>query len=212
MRRRGRSPPRREQEGGVTRQEEDEEPEQYLDSDDQDALVSSLENEIIGQARQFDTYFRIVVVFAIIVSLIIYPFLICREECSMHVQSCAVHSVISSVIHGLCFYNTNDKITAMMATTVKRFGTSAAQSKEDNNNNIVWDYVWHVGMLLLVLLPIIMWLYNGFYESDIEHFHLGLIAGNVTIYCGALLIRWNNNSLSSELQELYKAKYDYKSL
>jgi len=178
MRRRGRSPTV--YEGTNTETIE------YLDSDDQDELLESLEIEAAEAIRRFRLYFVLVACFAIFLSLIL-P-LLCQEECSEQALFCWTHSIYASILHGLSIF------------LAKNAGKRSNQ-----------DFHWFVLTFVLVSIPMLVWTL-GKIKDDIEHFHLGLALGNMTTLSGCMFLRWDDQSTAKSLQELHGLKYEHKSL
>ena len=177
MRRRGRSP--------TTYSGTNTAPEtQYIDRDDQDELVASLEDEATYQTKQFQKYFGFIGAFALLASLL-YP-LLCQEECSSRWIPCWMHATSSSVAHGLAIHQSRNDIQSQFSK-------------------------WQLLALLLVGTPFSLWLLGKF-PDDIEHFHLGLIIGNVVTFVGTMILRWDTLSTKKAIEDLHGEKYAYKTL
>ena len=180
MRRRGRSPTCHMGTNANT--------EEYLDKDDQDALVESLEVEALAQNRQFQTYFGIVGGFAALISLI-YP-LLCQQECSSQWFTCWFHALVSLFAHlGAIYLSRTDpsSLRAQQPLAVVALTT------------------------VVIVIPILLWI-MGFFSEDIEHFHIGLTIGNLVTFVGTMLLRWDVYSTTKALEDLHGAKYEHKSL
>jgi TRAP-type uncharacterized transport system fused permease subunit len=155
-----------------------------MDKDDQDALVESMEDEAWQQTKQFQRFFGFVGGFAVLVSLA-YP-LLCQEECSVRWTTCWIHSIVSSVNH----------VCAILLS---------------RRNQRSQDFQLLVATIFLVAAPSALWVFGNFAE-DVEHFHVGLLVGNLVTFLGALLLRWDIESTSKALDDLNGAKYEHKSL
>jgi hypothetical protein len=68
-----------------------------------------------------------------------------------------------------------------------------------------------LGTVLLVVIPVILWL-TGKFADDIEHFHVGLVVGNLVTFVGSMMLRWDVRSTTRFLEDLHGAKYEHKSL
>jgi hypothetical protein len=155
-----------------------------LDEDDQEQLLQSLEQEVAKQARQFQKLFALVGGFAFLVSLF-YPFL-CATECSSKwIIICWTHAVYSATMHG---------IVILISRDLRQQSRQAIYC-----------------LSILIIIPIILWILGKF-ADDIEHFHLGLMIGNIVTFVGWLLLRWDARSSGKALDDLNSAKYEHKSL
>jgi hypothetical protein len=184
MRRRGRSPttstkPTFDDDNNDNEEEQAE----FLDQDDQDTLVDSLAQEVAHQTQQFQNMFRMVVGFAVVVSLF-YP-LLCQDECSSSqywVVKCWTHALYSALNHALVIVLVTNKQNMMPFLAA---GT---------------------------LVPLVVVWMLGFFSEDIDHFHIGLIIGNVVTLLGSFLLRWDAQSTRNGLVELDASKYRHKAL
>ena len=158
-----------------------------LDEQDQQQLIESLEQEAAQQTRQFQLFFSIVGSFAILVALS-YPFL-CPTECSTKWISCGIHSLYSAINHGLMILSV---------------------SRDDINSRAHGR--WFYALSLYTIIPFAIWLLLANFDLDREHFHLGLIIGNVVTWIGCVLLRWDTTSTRRALDDLHAAKYEHKSL
>ena len=174
MRRRGRSPTVYE---GTNTLSDD-----YMDSDDQNVLVETLEKEAAEAMMRIRFFFVSIGYFAIAASLVL-PFL-CQEECSAQSLSCWGHSIYSSILH-------------LMSISLAKKQAS--------------DFNLFMVTFILASLPMIVWL-MGKFEYDIEHFHLGLTLANMTTLTGCMLLRWDDSETAKSLEELNELKYTHKSL
>lgn len=169
---------------------------EFLDTDDQDALVESLAYESKAQAQQFQKLFGLVGLFAIFVSLG-YPFL-CQEECSVRAFSCWFHVLSSCGTHGLSIW-------------LSRVDLEALWSTEETGRVQMFPPIATLFGILVNLVPIVFWV-GGIFHADVEHFHVGLGLGNVVTFTGSLLLRWDAVSTYAALEDLDGAKYEHKSL
>jgi hypothetical protein len=155
-----------------------------LDEDDQEQLLQSLEQEVAKQTRQFQKLFALVGGFALLVSLF-YPFL-CATECSSQWIICWTHAVYSATMHGMVILISRDL-------------------RQQARQALIYC------LAILIIIPIILWILGKF-ADDIEHFHLGLMIGNIVTFVGWLLLRWDARSSGKALDDLNSAKYEHKSL
>ena len=174
MKRRGRSPTVYE---GTNTLSDD-----CMDSDDQTLLVETLEKEAAEAMMRFRYYFVSIGNFAIAASLVL-P-LLCQEECRSQSLFCWVHSIYSSLLHGM----------------------SISLAKKPGN-----DFSLFVMSFILASIPMIVWL-MGRFEYDVEHFHLGLALSNMITLTGCMLLRWDDTVTRKSLKELNELKYSHKSL
>ena len=175
MRRRGRSPTV--YEGTNTLSDDD-----CMDSDDQNLLVETLEKEAAEAMMRFRFFFVGIGYFAIAISLVL-P-LLCQEECRSQTLVCWVHSLYSSVLHGMSIFLAK------------------------NHGN---DFSLFVVTFILASIPMIVWLIGRF-EYDLEHFHLGLALANMTTLSGCMLLRWDDKVTKKLIEELNEMKYSHKTL
>jgi hypothetical protein len=157
---------------------------EVMDEDDQTALVEALEKECAEQLKQFQLYFTYIVYFAIVISLV-FP-LLCQEECSYQMTSCWTHALYSAIVHGLSLFLAR-------------------------NNSQSQDLRWFVLTFLLVAIPINVWVMGAFHE-DIEHFHIGLILSTMPTFGGCIMLRWDDRSTFTSINDLKRLKYEYKTL
>lgn len=160
-----------------------------LDEDEQRELVQSLHIQAVEQSRFFQKAFGYGIGgFAMIFSLC-FPFL-CPDECR-HESTCWVHAVFASAVH---------------AWTVHSFvlPSSSAAASPSRSKDVV--------SLALQVIPWLIWVFGSSFAHDEDHFHLGLIIGNLVTYLGAFLIRWDMESTNKALQDLDAAQYRHKAL
>jgi hypothetical protein len=155
-----------------------------MDEDDQTALVEALEKEAAEQLKTFQLYFSCIGYFAMVLSLV-FP-LLCQEECSYQMTSCWTHALYSAMVHGLSLFLAR-------------------------NNSQSQGLRWFVLTFLLVAIPMFIWMMAAFNE-DIEHFHIGLILSTMTTFGGCMLLRWDDNSTSTSINDLKGLKYAQKTL
>lgn len=209
MKRRGRSPTEKSYATNAARydlQDEDDNDDEndvnedlIMDTDDQEDLIQSLQEQAQEQVQLFQKAFLVVGVLAIVITLFVYPFL-CYEECSLRRLSCGTHAIFSSISHGLMIYSSqylrlqsphNDALLVLPVSILKSTPFLLAT--------------------ILNVIPIISWV-TGAFHLDVEHFHLGLVVGNVLTLLGSFLLVWDAQSTQQALDELYGAKYEHKSL
>ena len=179
---------------------EDGEPVCYMDEDDQDELVTSLQDDAIRQAKQFHKFFAFVCLFAIFVT-VLYPWL-CPVDCSNKQFRCWIHTGYSVLLHALDI--ALQKHTPFENTPQSTMiGMKAAL------------FISSRGLILaaasLTVLPLVL-LLVGAITDDVEDFHLGLIVGNMVTFGGLVLLRWDAASTNRALEELNGSKYKYKDL
>lgn len=158
--------------------------EQVMDEDDQTALVEALEKEAAEQLKQFQRYFSYIAYFAMFTALV-FP-LLCQEECSYQMTSCWIHALYSAVVHGLSLF----------------------LARNDSQSQ---DLRWFVLTFLLVAIPMFIWTMGAFHE-DLEHFHIGLILSTMTTFGGCILLRWDDRSTFTSINDLKGLKYAQKTL
>ena len=184
MRHRGQSPTSTKPTIDVNDNDNEEEKAEFLDQDDQDKLVEKMAQEVAHQTQQFQKMFRMVAGFAVVVSLF-YPWL-CQDECarpnSQYWLVCWTHALYSALNHAL--------VIVLVAKKEKVMPFLAAGT----------------------LVPlVVVWIF-GFFSEDIEHFHIGLVIGNVVTLLGSFLLRWDAQSTRNALVELDASKYRHKAL
>lgn len=156
-----------------------------LDEDEQKALVERLHAEGAAQSRFFQQLFGYGIGgFASIFS-ICFP-LLCPDECRRE-QLCWVHALYSCLVH---------------VWTVHPFIFSSATTKQ-------WKDVFS---LIVQVLPWLIWIFGTAFSHDEDHFHLGLLIGNLVTYLGAFVIRWDMQSTNKALKQLHDAQYRHKAL
>ena len=177
-------------------QEGDGEPVTFIDEDDQEKLVLSLQADAIRQTEQFRRFFAFVCVFAILVT-VAYP-LLCRTYCSNQPRICWIHSGYSSILHGVII-----ALQYYVPLSGPQPGkiTMEANAVASSRNAILLTAI-------LTTLPLLL----GVLKNDAEDFHLGLIIGNMVTFVGMLLLRWDAASTRRALEELHASKYKYKDL
>ena len=168
----------------------------FIDEDDQEKLVLSLQVDAIRQAEQFRRFFAVVCVFAILVT-IAYP-LLCRTYCSSQPRLCWIHSAYSSILHGV--------IIALQYYVPLRGPQLGKITMEANTESSSRSAILLTA--ILITLPLLL----GVLKNDAEDFHLGLIIGNMVTFVGMLLLRWDAASTRRALEELHASKYKYKDL
>jgi hypothetical protein len=127
--------------------------------------------------------FRVVVGFAVVVSLF-YP-LLCQDECSRPSGNwlvCWTHALYSALNH----------VLVIVLVTKQNIMPFLA-----------------VGTLVPL---VVVWRLGFFSEDHIDHFHIGLIIGNVVTLLGSFLLRWDAQSARNALMELNASKYRHKGL
>lgn len=155
-----------------------------MDEDDQSELVEEIFLEAEAQMRRFQSYFKCIGVGAMTIALV-DPFL-CQEECEQQIASCWTHSIFSSILH-------------VAAVALAR------------NQNDEQDFRWFLTLFGLVVLPMILWIMDLFHE-DVEHFHIGLLVSNMVTFAGCILLRWDDQSTSTAINDLDDLKYAHKTL
>ena len=60
--------------------------------------------------------------------------------------------------------------------------------------------------------PWIIWFFGSSFAHDEDHFHLGLMIGNIVTILGSLLIRWDMESTNKALKDLDDARYKHKAI
>jgi hypothetical protein len=228
MRRRGRSPTRQFEATNSafeTSSDDDDEDDDggdtMMDTDEQDELIRSMEEDAQKQSQLFQTAFSLVGGFAMVTSLFVYPF-VCHDECSQRLLSCWTHAIISSGTHGLSI-----KISRSMNRCYPRRSADDADNGGDDDVNSNYDkdplipippppfsFAKSTLFGILVLLhvaPLLLWVMGGF-DQDVEHFHLGLLLGNLVTLLGSFLLLWDLQSTRQALSDLNGAKYEHKSL
>lgn len=180
--------------------DEDEDDMIIMDTDDQESVIQALQEQAQEQVQLFQKAFAIVGVLAIVITLFVYPFL-CYDECSQQPWSCGTHALVSSLSHGLAIYGS-------------RFPNIPPRPEETLLLLLPVSILKTTPFLLatiLNVLPIIFWV-GGAFHLDVEHFHLGLVVGNILTLLGSFLLVWDAQSTQQALDELYGAKYEHKSL
>ncbi|CAJ1943134.1 unnamed protein product [Cylindrotheca closterium] len=155
-----------------------------LDEDDQSELIEEIRLEAEAQMEQFQRYFTFIGFGAIAISLV-DPFL-CQEECEQQITSCWSHSIFSAVLHG----------------------AAVALARNQSNEQ---DFHWFLILFALVVIPMIFWVMDLFHE-DIEHFHIGLLLSNMVTFVGCILLRWDDQSTFTSIDDLHDLKYAHKTL
>jgi hypothetical protein len=205
MRRRGRSPTqyRKTTDGIIDGVNDDNgdaslSPCEPMDEDEQRELVQRLRTEAAKQSKFFQQLFGFGIGgFATILSLL-FPML-CPDECHNE-QSCWVHSVYSSLVHIYTVY-------PFIPTSKLTSSATSASARRTFRSR--WKDV--CGMMLHII-PFVLWCTGLAFNHDIDHFHLGLIIGNLVTYLGSWLVYWDMQSTNNALQELDDAQYRHKSL
>jgi hypothetical protein len=212
----------------------------FLDEDDQAALVQTLQEDATRQARHFQTLFSWVCGFAILVSAT-YPWL-CASTClaqdgdNNHIKgsdvtleeqrlyyflprrNCWIHSLYSITCHGLVIYLTLSLLPA--PSPLMRVG------EEDTpiTSNSKFQRPMILVAAILTFGPVGLWkmrwlenrdtsvVYSSAVGDEEEHFHLGLMIGNIVTFLGLLVLRWDALSTRQALQELDAAQYKHKAL
>ena len=170
-----------------------------MDTEDQDNLIQSLQEQAQEQVQLFQKAFVVVGFLAMVITLFVYPFL-CYEECSQRQWSCGTHAVFSSISHGLTIYGSQSQ--------------SLKSPHDDALLLLPVSILKSTPFLLaaiLTLMPVFFWV-GGAFHLDVEHFHLGLVVGNILTLLGSFLLVWDGQSTQQALDELYGAKYEHKTL
>jgi hypothetical protein len=202
MRKRGRSPTECFQATNAVRDAADQA--EMLDTDDQEAFIQSMEAESRRQSKFFQTAFLGVGVFAMVVSLFVYP-LLCQDECSSRVLSCCAHAIASCGTHGFSI-----KISRSLNSLVDELGDSKPSDPMLPPRAVIESPIfllWSVANLL----PFVLWVV-GVFDRDVEHFHIGLALGNLVTSMGALSLLWDTYTTRQAFADLHGAKYEHKSL
>lgn len=201
MNRRGRSPTKKSRSTNAVLVED------MIDTEDQEELIQSLKKEAQQQSELFQKVFAVVSVFAMVVSLFVYPFL-CYDECSQRLVSCWTHALVSCMMHGLSIYCSRRKNTSIPSN-------STSTSDTTTDPIVLCESVWKIKQFqiaaVLNVSPLLLWVV-GVFDQDVEHFHLGLVLGNVVTLVGAFLMVWDTQSTQQALNELNGAKYEHKTL
>jgi hypothetical protein len=193
--------------------EEDDDDDMIMDTDEQEELIRFMQEDAQKQSQLFQTAFSLVGGFAMVISLFVYPFL-CHDECSQRLFSCWAHAIVSCGTHGLSI-----KLSRSMNP---RYPTSGMEDDDDGgggrkNDDLLIPPFSLVkstlfGILVVVhVLPLLLWV-MGIFDKDVEHFHLGLVLGNVVTLLGSFLLLWDAQSTREALSDLDGAKYEHKSL
>lgn len=210
MRRRGRSPTERFKATNSAldaSEEENGDNAVILDTDDQEELIRTMEEEAKKQSQLFQTAFSLVGGFAMVVSLFVYPFL-CHDECSQRLFSCWTHAIVSCGTHGL---------SVKVSRSTNRYPNGVDHIEDDINDDAgpapIFPSLPSLFGILVVLhvLPLVLWVLGAF-DRDVEHFHLGLVLGNLVTLLGSFLLYWDAQSTQQALNDLHGAKYEHKSL
>jgi hypothetical protein len=117
-----------------------------------------------------------------VVVSLLYP-LLCQDECSSQWLVCWTHAVYSALNHVV--------VVIVLVTEKKNIMPFLAAGT--------------------LVVPLVVWML-GFFSKDIDHFHMGLIIGNVVTLFGSFLLRWDAQSTQNALQELDASKYRHKAL
>jgi hypothetical protein len=178
---------------------------ELMDEDDQNALVQSYHAQAAAQSQFFQKVFGYGIGGLAMVLSLALPVL-CPEECAvLGARSCWGHAVYACVVHA---WSVHPFLFRPPQTPAPSIDDKAALLALSTNNDPGYFVV--VGMTLQ-LIPLIMWL-AGFFNHDEDHFHLGLMIGDVVTFGGAWLIRWDMQSTDRLLLDLNNAKYEHKSL
>eukprot|EP00525_Craspedostauros_australis_P012530 CAMPEP_0198117266 /NCGR_PEP_ID=MMETSP1442-20131203/17503_1 /TAXON_ID= /ORGANISM="Craspedostauros australis, Strain CCMP3328" /LENGTH=209 /DNA_ID=CAMNT_0043775287 /DNA_START=1 /DNA_END=630 /DNA_ORIENTATION=- len=173
----------------------------FLDETEQDELVRSLEAEALQQTKLFQSAYRYISAFAVLVSLS-YP-LLCADECSAAWVSCWLHATVSAVLHIVTMVGITKHEDIMLCCV-------SDASQQMNKTSTSWLYVPTIATVATALL-LLVW-YAGYFGSDKDHFHIGLTIGNgVTVLAGRML-QWDARTTIGSLKDLNAAKYHHKSL
>jgi len=186
---------------------------EILDTQDQEQFIQKMEEESRRQSQLFQTIFEYVGVFAMIMSLVFYPF-VCQEECSIRFGSCLIHAIVSCGTHALSI-----KISRSMTKSMNGHGNShESESRLPQSATAVAGLGTTPILLLLVvvwvvahLAPLLLWVFGSFHE-DLEHFHIGLTIGNFVTMMGTVILLWDAHTTCEAFTDLYGAKYEHKSL
>jgi hypothetical protein len=143
-------------------------------------------------------------------------------------RHCWIHSLYSVTCHGLVIYLTVllMSVPSLPLVRVGEEETPITSSNSNSNNKLQTSN--HRPMTLLAAIvtfgPVALWRMkwwessdkNVFYSSIVgeeeEHFHLGLMIGNIVTFLGLLVLRWDALSTRLALQELDAAQYKHKAL
>lgn len=176
-----------------------------MDTDDQDDLIHSLQEDARKQSELFQKAFAAVGGFAMVTSLLVYPFL-CHDECSKRLASCWTHAIVSCGTHGL-------SIRLSRSMNYPRQHSDAEEDDYGPSPLFVafWKTPLFAAAIALHILPLVLWVV-GVFDQDVEHFHLGLVFGNVVTLLGSSILLWDVYSTRRALSELNGAKYEHKSL
>ena len=175
-----------------------------MDTDDQDALVESLELDAIQQTKDFSNYFGFVVGFAVLASLV-YP-LLCHEQCFPRMWTCGCHAMVSSATHVGAIW-----LSSSSSSSSSSLEPPFQQPQRQTTITTTTTTIISLTVCGLIGIPLLFWGMGNF-ADDMEHFHIGLIVGNIVTLVGSVLLRWDAWSTKRALEELHGAKYEHKSL
>eukprot|EP00934_Nitzschia_sp_Nitz4_P005643 Nitzschia sp. Nitz4//scaffold11_size288233//18932//19585//NITZ4_000730-RA/size288233-processed-gene-0.200-mRNA-1//-1//CDS//3329533942//5633//frame0 len=190
--------------------DDDKETTEFLDSDDQRALIATLRAEAQTHQRQLQRAFVVLGGTGSFLSLI-FPWL-CPEECSIQPMRCWIHALMAALLHvsSIAFVGKNTTTDRLQRF---QFGILEVST--------LVAHLWCLLMCIVVGLghdSSLLWLgapssstTQGL-STEMNWFHVGLCAGNLVTYMGAWLLQWDARSTSQALQELQQAQYDHKTL
>jgi hypothetical protein len=202
MRKRGRSPTENLHSTNAVHDGSDHD--DILDTADQDELIETLDAESRSQSKRFQTAFAVVAIFAMAISLFVYPFL-CHDECSTRPILCWSHAILSCGSHALSI-----KLSLAMNVLVDPHGHLKPSDPMFPPRAVLESPMFVLGAVAHVV-PVLLWVLGTFHQ-DMEHFHIGLTLGNLVTLLGALTILWDTYTTRQALDDLYGAKYEHKSL
>lgn len=182
----------------------DDDDEIILDTDDQEDVIHSLQEQSYRQSKQFQTLFFGVGVFAMIISLV-YPFL-CHDECSSRLFSCWSHTLVSCGSHVLSI-----KLSRSLQYLEDENGELRPLADPMLPPHSVLASPTFLAAAGANLVPLVLWI-SGAFDQDIDHFHIGLVMGNMVTLVGSIIVLWDWYSTRQALAELNGAKYEHKSL
>lgn len=177
-----------------------------MDEDDQRALVESHHKEAAAQGRFFQAAFGYGIgSFAVAMSAFL-P-LLCREECAASgAVPCWGHAAYSCLAHAWAVW------PFIFCRPKQQEGGASAAAGNLPPPSSARDPDRHLAVgLALQLVPPVLWL-AGAFDRDEDHFHLGLMIGNLVTYGGAWLILWDARCTDRLLRDLRDAQYKHKSL
>ncbi len=166
-----------------------------LDEDEQKELVENLHAEAFAQSRFFQKLFGYGIGgFAAILSLT-FP-LLCPDEC-YHESTCWFHAVYASAVH--C-WAVHPFVVGSFAST-NTYLVSGIGPRWKSYVSLTFQFA-----------PWMIWLFGTSFAQDQDHFHVGLMIGNLVTFLGGFLIYWDMQSTNKALKDVKDAQYKHKAL